>query len=369
MTTSRADKIKQRYEQGVSEAAHNLEFTAYDWNRMQTSLHVNGERPFADGEEVDGDKIKAVVDSNFRDPTIKDYIANCCNQHGFLAYSKTETNALLITEREKLISSSLRYDLTENRDGSVTFIERFNITRMMDEHANFVKPKEDGRPIAILVTESRISLDDKGQIKHSFVNDKILLVDPLAEQLFKKGDGKMERKYGVSMNDIENELRPGHASGENLTAAANTSTSLFKKLGASFQRTPTQTYDMMADKDYIALITMHPQQKPLIAELMNQIQKIKKDGGYDEKAQEWEKGEKYSHKYNVLQGMVEYLKGGSREDLQKIQNLNSGYTQKIFGMESKTEDLLNRVVDFKEAKSADNQAQNKASLHITPNKR
>jgi hypothetical protein len=191
-----------------------------------TIFFNNTERSTTD---TDAD-IRNFITGNLPDTNklIIDYIVDYCYKGGFTDISQIATSDIILEDNNNAITLEFdggkkRIDLIRNSHGRVTFIERFYVKGYLDESGlNSDEIREegpengrDGRPIAIGVTASTISLVEqkdlighpKYHIKHRLYDDKIYLLQEKGTKLFSSNHGTIQTRFiDVPVEKVEAKL-------------------------------------------------------------------------------------------------------------------------------------------------------------------
>lgn len=226
---SRLDSIKTNYAKR-SHKKPGLNSTWADWKRSSHDIYFNNEHFFKNvafnqikGEEDRERKIqflRRLIGNKFLTPQIIDYIEKYANQNGFLNCSSfLATEFLVLDKKIKADLKRRRFDFIKNVDGGFTFIEEFsveNCARFDDSGLipALIDPDKENQPAAVIVTTSTIKLNAKNKVEHTYVSDKVYLLDQeITNELFKNEDeldienfGAFEQRYGVSYDDVEREI-------------------------------------------------------------------------------------------------------------------------------------------------------------------
>lgn len=197
---------------------YTLEDTIRDWKRNigsgAANIYFQGKPVFekSEGSSLDASKLEHKFDEYFSvDPLIKNYILNYAHQNGFLQISETVTKPDLVQQNKLFACHQNRFDFIQNADGSMTYIEYFYINSYMDfSTGKQVVSKEKNRPLVIGSLASKIYLDETGEVKQKFIEDKFLIVSPEGADLIHpekdKSPSTIETRYNRSLEQIEKEF-------------------------------------------------------------------------------------------------------------------------------------------------------------------
>lgn len=194
------EKLKEMLQDiGLSEeAAHKAAFdmSEGDISQVQKDLHrapvlrLNHEATGVKSESfiiTDDKQAQQFIDLITQENKKADYLKKYLHQGGFMnAAELLLTYYFRTTQSDEqmlmLETDKREFDITVHEDGSITFVESFDIPEIKTPTGDHYKPSNG--PVASVSLSSTLKLNDKGEIEHNFDSIHVIAKDKAAKKLF-----------------------------------------------------------------------------------------------------------------------------------------------------------------------------------------